>query len=108
MPEVFIPIRTRSLTNAREHWSAKHRRARAERHAAYMMTPKAELPCTVRLTRVAPRKLDSHDNLRESNKNLVDGIADRLETTDNDPRITWEYAQERGKPKEYGVRVEIE
>ena len=34
-------------------------------------------------------------------------IADRLGISDNDPRVEWRYAQERGKPKEYAARVEI-
>ena len=66
---------------------------------------KMRLPCTVTITRLGPRKLDS-DNLATSAKGLRDGIADKLGVDDGDERITWCYAQE--KSKTYGVRIEIE
>ena len=101
----YLPIRTYSLTNIRVHWAAKAKRAKAQRKAAVLVS-RHELPCTVTLTRIAPRTLDD-DNLRGALKSCRDGIADRLGIDDRDPRVTWEYAQERGKPREYGVRVEI-
>ena len=61
----------------------------------------------VTITRVAPRPLDSHDNLRSSLKAVVDGISDWLGVKDNDERIEWAYAQERGAPKTYAVRIEV-
>lgn len=64
------------------------------------------LPCTVTLTRIAPRDLDG-DNLQSSLKAIRDGVADFLKVDDRDSRVTWAYAQERGAPKFYGVRVEI-
>jgi hypothetical protein len=60
----------------------------------------------VRLTRIAPRQLDD-DNLRGSLKAARDGVADWLGVPDNDPRIRWDYAQEKGKPKTYAVRVDV-
>ena len=68
-----------------------------------LAVPKAELPVTVKLTRIGPRTMDS-DNCIAGLKACRDGIAARLGVDDADPRITWEYAQERG---EYGLRVEI-
>jgi hypothetical protein len=64
------------------------------------------------LVRVAPRSLDSHDNLRSAMKGAVDGVADALGVDDRDPRVTWSYAQERppkGAPKaeRYGLRIEL-
>lgn len=35
-------------------------------------------------------------------------IADWLGVNDNDKRITWKYEQERGKPKEYAARIEVQ
>jgi hypothetical protein len=60
----------------------------------------------VRIVRIGPRKLDS-DNLAISAKGIRDGIAQRLGINDGSDRITWSYAQARGKRKEYSVRVEI-
>ena len=62
------------------------------------------MPVVITLTRVSPRELDD-DNLRPALKSARDGIADWLQVDDRDPRVKWEYAQERGKPK--GVRVEV-
>lgn len=92
--------------NERIHWSKRHRRAASERKAAFLMMPRVEIPCTVKMTRVAPRALDD-DNLRGSLKNLRDGIADRLGVDDRSPLVKWEYAQERGPARHYSVVVEV-
>jgi hypothetical protein len=47
------------------------------------------------------------DNNIASMKHVIDGIADRLGVKDNDPRITWDYAQDTGRGKPYAVRIEI-
>lgn len=73
---------------------------------ASLAVPPHPLPCVVRMTRVAPRSLDD-DNLSSGFKALRDGIADRLGVKDNDPRVRWEYAQVRGRAKEYAARVMI-
>jgi len=101
-----LPIVTVSETNQREHWGSRSRRRKAQREAAYLLTPKAEIPCTVKLTRLAPRSLDD-DNLRSALKAIRDGIADRRGVDDADPRVIWEYAQSKGEPREYAVLVEI-
>jgi hypothetical protein len=36
------------------------------------------------------------------------GVADWLGIDDGDKRLTWRYAQRRGKPKEYAAEVKIE
>jgi len=102
-----VPVRTYSLTNQREHWAVKARRAQKERKWAYMLTAeikKLGLPLTVTLTRVAPRKLDD-DNIRAALKSIRDGVADRIGVDDGDARVTWHYAQRTGKPKEYAVEI---
>lgn len=104
---IELPIRIESEQNRRDHWSVRGRRVKQHRLAA-LAVPIHPLPCIVTITRIAPRKLDSHDNLRSGAKALVDGIADRLGVKDNDPRVEWRYAQARGRAKEYAVRVEIE
>jgi hypothetical protein len=60
----------------------------------------------VHLTRIAPRELDD-DNLRGALKSTRDGVADALGIDDRDPRVRWGYGQERGKVREYAVRVEV-
>lgn len=101
-----LPLRIESVANKREHWSVRNRRAQAHKLAA-LAVPIHPLPCVVTLIRVAPRQLDSHDNLRTGFKALVDGIAARLGVKDNDPRVRWEYDQVRGRAKEYAARVVI-
>ena len=72
------------------------------------------LPLVVKMTRLSPRELDD-DNLCSSLKATRDGIADALAALltgatpklkgDRDPRVRWEYAQERSGTK--AVRVEV-
>jgi hypothetical protein len=102
---VELPLRIESVANLREHYFAKARRTKAHRKAALAVLPCA-LPARVILVRIAPRALDG-DNLQAAFKGFRDGIADRFGVKDNDPRLEWRYAQERGKPREYAVRVEI-
>lgn len=106
MTSYDLPIRIESVANKREHWSRKAARTKLHRFAAIAIQPHA-LPCVVTLIRIAPRTLDD-DNLSSGFKALRDGIADRLGVKDNDPRVTWRYAQQRGKAKEYAARVVIE
>lgn len=63
------------------------------------------LPCVVTITRLANSNGLDSDNLLSSAKGIRDQIAAWLGVDDRDPRVTWEYAQERAK--EYGVRVEV-
>lgn len=110
--KVLVPIRLVSVANISEHWTATAKRRRDHRAACWYSLKAAKiphaLPCVVTLTRIAPRKLDAHDNLRSAAKGCVDGIADWLDLkTDADPRVTWVYAQERGAPKEYALRIEV-
>lgn len=110
--EVTLPLRLVSLTNQREHWASKMRRARAQRGltAASMAPPacvRASSTFVVTLARIAPCALDD-DNLRAAAKSVRDGVADWLGIDDGDERIEWRYAQERGKPKEYACRIRIE
>lgn len=102
---VTLPVATVSEANRRDHWSTKAKRAKRHRTAARAMCPLVPLPATVRLVRLSTRTLDD-DNLRGALKAVRDGCADRLGVDDRDPRVTWEYAQERGVPVG-AVRIEI-
>lgn len=63
----------------------------------------------ITLTRVAPRELDSHDNLRTAMKPLVDGITDALGLkNDRTSAIDWVYAARSGEVREYAVEIRIQ
>jgi hypothetical protein len=105
----IVPVRTVSEANRRDHWAKKAKRAKEQRlftgvHLR-LWCDKPALPCTIRLTRISSRDLDT-DNLAGSQKHVRDAIAEWL-GVDDGPRgpVTWEYAQERGKG--WGVRVEV-
>ncbi len=66
-----------------------------------------ELPVRVTITRVAPRALDD-DNNQGALKSVRDGIADALGVDDRTSLVEWVYRQRRGKPREYGVEIQIE
>ena len=103
---IELPLHIVSEANQRCHWSTKARRAKAHRRAAVAIPKGDYLPCAVTLIRVAPRGLDG-DNLQSGFKALRDGIADRLGINDNDPRVTWHYAQIKRGKGEYGVVIDI-
>lgn len=66
-----------------------------------------ELPLLVTMTRIANSDgLDPHDGLPASCKPVVDAIAEALGIDDRDPRVTWAYAQRRGRA--YGCEIRIE
>jgi hypothetical protein len=96
---VSIPIPLPSAANLREHWTARHRRIKSQRVAvAWVINnkPRPDLPCIVTLTRISPRKLDD-DNLQGAFKGVRDEVADWLGVDDGDSRVTWLYAQRKGK-----------
>ena len=112
MIRVQYPCRTVSALNVREHPMARARRVKRERTNAWLAlrqvtAERYELPIVITVTRIAPRALDGHDNLGASLKPTIDGIADFLGVADNDPRVTFKTAQERGLPKFYGIRIEV-
>jgi hypothetical protein len=116
---VTLPLKTVSEMNMREHWAPKSRRAAQARmiakwscsaplcHLREGLAKGYTAGVVVTLTRIAPRALDD-DNLRSALKAVRDGVTDALGLAcDRDARLTWAYAQERGRPKEYAVRVVV-
>lgn len=97
--------------NVHCHWREKARRTKRERQAAYWLLMDAKrppLPVTVRMVRVAPRRVDEDDNLNGMFKAMRDGVADAYGIADNDKtKIRFTYDQERGAPHQYGVRIEV-
>jgi hypothetical protein len=107
---VIVPVRAVSVANMREHWRRRAARAKLHRDTTrWVLAPHRvpNLPCTITLTRIAPRRLDS-DNCTASLKACRDGAADWLGVDDGDRRLTWVTAQRRGGVKEYGVEVSIQ
>ncbi len=117
--EVLLPVRTWSELNLRTHWRQRARRVAEQREDARILVRAGltgspfrarvrprDQALTVRLTRIAPRQLDS-DNLAGALKAIRDGVADALGMDDGDSRFEWLYAQRRGRPGEYAVLVEI-
>ncbi len=114
---VKIPIKTLSEANAHEHWTKSSKRHKAQKKAikavlSSQVNP-SQLPCTIRLTRIAPRMIDADDNLPMAFKWVKDAICELLVPNkaigqaDNDKRIQVKYEQMKGLPKEYAIQVEI-
>jgi hypothetical protein len=116
---ILLAIRTESEANLRENWHVKAKRVRMQRQITRVTIEQEckkgrwqdnDLPgstYTITLTRIAPRPLDT-DNLARSFKAIRDGIADALGIDDGSKRLMWNYAQEKGPPKRYAVRIEIQ
>lgn len=108
-----MPLKIVSEANCRDHWRVKAKRVKAHRITAHSMLRVAfgasgwAAPLVITLTRIGPRDLDT-DNLAGGFKAVRDGIADWLGINDGDKAVTWNYTQERGKPKQYAARVVIE
>ncbi len=113
-----IPIKTVSESNTVEHWVKKSNRHKTQKlmvkWAFRQNNVKVNLPCTITMIRIAPRKLDEHDNLRVSMKWIADEVASlitgdlRPGRADDCKEITWKYDQRKGKVKEYAVEILIE
>lgn len=107
---VDIPgLRLVSEANAHEHHWLRVRRATAHHEAValHLRARRAPAPpATVTITRLAPASLDS-DNLQGSAKHVRDAVAKWLRVDDRDPRVTWRVAQERSRPRIYGVRLDV-
>jgi hypothetical protein len=110
-----LPILTVSEANSSEHWTKKHKRHRIQKGwvSAAMRSESKEidLPCHIKLTRLAPRILDKDDNLPMAFKFIKDQISDELipgkaaGLADDDPRLSWSYDQQKSKEK--SVKIEI-
>ena len=119
--EFTIPL-TRDLivseaNRTGEHWSKKSKRHKSQHFLieCFMnQQPDIELPVLITLTRIAPRMLDAEDNLPASCKWYKDALADYLipgksaGRADDDKRLSWRFKQEKGKVREYALKVEIE
>ncbi|RKG91154.1 hypothetical protein D7V97_41955 [Corallococcus sp. CA053C] len=101
-----MPVTTVNITNRREHHLKKHERSKGQRDATHLLWPGWSGPAllVVRLTRVAPRQLDTGDNLPAALKSIRDEVATQLRLDDGSPLVRWVYAQAKGEPS---VLVEL-
>ena len=111
-----IPIQTHAETNTRYNsWllRERHRKQKMLVQQSLRVPALDRKPLLVVLTRIAPRRLDAHDNLRASLKYIADAVAEKLVPgkkvgqADSSKKILWEYAQVRGKVREYAVDIRI-
>lgn len=115
---ITLPIKTVSEANTKAHWTVGYQRNKQQKDIvkksllAYSDIV-LKFPLTITVTRIAPRMLDAHDNLRTSLKWVVDAIADfifpglKAGRADDSPDLIWHYSQKKGKPREYGVEISI-
>lgn len=110
--EFYVPVKTVSELNRRDHWRTKDRRRREQQEAAYYAYKGAAkggrvaLPCVVRFLRIGPRKLDS-DNLASAMKAVRDTIAQCVGVDDGSESIRFEYDQVAIGERSYNVKVSI-
>jgi len=112
---IDLPLQTKSEANCFEPWQKKHARHKAQqRMVALALNPlknHVRLPCSIMLTRFAPKELDVFDNLPMSLKYIVDAVCAiitgdyRAGKADGDKRISIACGQKKNKA--YGVRIEI-
>ena len=117
----IIPMETVSESNISEFWGKRATRRRAQKNAIWVKWKgtsydskgvRIKMPCVIKISRISPRSLDD-DNLRGALKAVRDGIADCINPgrapgrADNIPGMSFEYSQEKGKPKEKAVRIQI-
>jgi len=104
--------------HANSHWRIKNARHKKQKGLIHLFLKNelsiyANKPITVKIVRISPRMMDIEDNLPYACKWVKDSIADilvpglRPGIADGSKLITWEFGQEKGKPKEKAVRIEV-
>ncbi len=116
--EFMLPIKTVPESNrSNEHYMVKSKRHRTQQlhvwTALFNKNLDIQLPCRIKLTRIAPRSLDKAENLPMSMKWVIDGICDYLfpgqaaGRADDTKEVDFIFDQEKGNPKEYAIRITI-
>ena len=115
----FVPIKTVSELNLRQHWTKRHKRASQQKKGVALVLSQVDSEIAlqlkkqalngnliVELIRISPRKLDD-DNLQASLKAVRDEITKFIFPEKSygrgDEMIKFEYKQKKGKAKEYAV-----
>jgi hypothetical protein len=120
----MLPVVTLKEIDSGEKWQVRYARHKMQKSSCHLFFLKAlqlekgkvpnkiisiTFPCTVKLTRYAPRLLDEHDNLRVSLKYILDTLCAEISgehrpgLADANKGFTFAYAQE--KSSKYGVKV---
>lgn len=109
------PIKLANEANSSEGWRVKHARHKGQKKAVFVaMLPVKhliEMPCTLKVTRFAPKSLDAHDNLPYSAKWVMDQLCAEITgdlrpgRADNYEGFTFQYDQV--KSKKYYTKIEI-
>lgn len=112
----FPRMRLESEANRRDHWTVKHARAKEQRYTVYYnlrctFWSLPTLPCTITLTRIAPRLLDGQE-LKETCEAVCFGVADWLAGAEGEGQpeqdgLFWKYEQQQGKPREHSLWITI-
>lgn len=107
--QLTVPVTTVNKNNVDEHWTKRRRRVLKERNAVlvcWLGVPPVQVPCEVRLVRIAPARnhLDD-DGAVAALKTVRDEVARLIGVDDGDARVKFTVGpQEAGA---WGVRVEI-
>lgn len=112
--DFLVPgLKTVSEANDRSHWTVKNKRKQEQQQMVaatvqnVLRGRRVEFPCTVKLTRIGPKRMDD-DNWARSAKGVRDIIALKLGCDDGDEsKIRFEYAQMPIGSRDYAVKVEI-
>lgn len=123
---IEIPMALPSRGNiTHAHWAGRHKEVkrvrRVVRDALEIMPTVREFkkayaelggPLSIKVTRVAPRRLDAHDNLRTALKAACDAITAWLgHKTDDHADLRWFYDQAsdtKGRINYTAIRIEIQ
>lgn len=105
---ITVPLRTVPGQNVRELWQARTSRVKKERKTtawSLVGQKRPPIPCSVRLTRVAPSSGLDDDNLLGALKGVRDQVAEWLGVDDRDrTKVRYLYDQKRGP---WGVTIEF-
>lgn len=115
-----IPVKTVSEGNLRQHWATVSNRKKKQRQLVRLWLNTVGVNFDIngvfslKVTRIAPRRLDSHDNLGSSLKTVIDAVCEwlapglatgRADSSEIVKEILT--AQEKGAKRTYEVKVEI-
>ncbi len=113
--EVTLPFRLESRANDHRsnHWGGRSKTSKAQRMGAQLALTSHKTSLrrvlrlrglVVRVVRIGPRELDSHDNIGMSCKAITDGAADALGVNDRNASVTFVPDGEVGP---WGARIEF-
>lgn len=111
MIRLSLPVRVVSELNLREHWTAKHKRKKAQQAevwAAWPRRQKVTLPCTVKFTRYGQNLLDP-DAVAPSFKHIQDEVCRLLGVDDgNTALISFQYDQVALHKRTFSIDIEVQ